>query len=106
MLFVRLFDGLPCFRILDLIPVAAGFSIAFISTYHVSGKATKESDGGKSDRANALERRKIGRRERDPLYHMKKGRRLNNISRFEGFFFTYTYPLFRAPVSSRLWDRL
>ena len=94
MLFVRLFDGLPCFRNLVFTPVAAGFSIVFVSTYHVSEKATKESDG-----ANALERRKIGRRERVPLYHMKKGRRLNNISRFEGFFSTYTYPLFHS------WDR-
>ena len=59
MLFVRLFDGLPCFRILDFIPVAAGFSIAFISTCHASGKATKQSDLGKSDGANARERRKI-----------------------------------------------
>ena len=45
-LFVRLFDGLPCFRILDFIPVAAGFSIAFISNCQVSEKATKQSDFG------------------------------------------------------------
>ena len=45
-LFVRLFDGLPCFRILDFIPVAAGFSMAFISICQVSEKATKQSDFG------------------------------------------------------------
>ena len=56
MLFVRLFDGLPCFRILDFIPVAAGFSIAFISTCHVSRKGTKQSEVGKSDHANAVKR--------------------------------------------------
>lgn len=73
MLFVRLFNGLPCFRILDFIPVAAGFSIAFISTYHVSGKVTKQSNDGKSDGANALERRKIRRRERDAFISHEEG---------------------------------
>ena len=52
LLFVRLFDGLPCFPNLDFIPVAAGFSIAFISNCHVSEKTRKQSDVGKSDRAN------------------------------------------------------
>ena len=72
MLFVRLFDGLPCFRILDFSPVAAGFSIAFISICHVIEKATQEGEGEgdvrKSDGANVGEGRKISMKGKGTIY--------------------------------------
>ena len=87
MLFVRLFDGLPCFRILDFNPVEAGFSIAIISICHVSEKARQEGEGnfGKSDGANVGERRNISKKGRGPfMSHEEGGRRLsNNIIFFE-----------------------
>ena len=73
MLFVRLFDGLPCFRILDFIPVAAGFSMAFISICHVNEKATKQSNFGKSNRVNVQRRGEDSKKGKAPFMSHEEG---------------------------------